>query len=62
MRAARAAPGVGPRGRHGTATVGGAAAPWPMPLRDLVLDVEAIHEGDLEKTGAIEHYRGAEEA
>jgi polyisoprenoid-binding protein YceI len=25
---------------------------------DVVLDVEAIHEGDLEKTGAIEHYRG----
>ena len=25
---------------------------------DLVLDVEAIHEGDLEKTGAIEYYRG----
>lgn len=24
---------------------------------DLVLDVEAIHEGDLETTGAIEHYR-----
>jgi polyisoprenoid-binding protein YceI len=29
---------------------------------DLVLDVEAIHEGDLEKTGAIEYYRGAESA
>lgn len=26
---------------------------------DLVLDVEAIHEGDLETTGAIEHYRDA---
>lgn len=25
---------------------------------DVVLDIEAIHEGDLEKTGAIEHYRG----
>jgi polyisoprenoid-binding protein YceI len=25
---------------------------------DVILDVEAIHEGDLEKTGAIEHYRG----
>jgi hypothetical protein len=25
---------------------------------DVVLDVEAIHEGDLEETGAIEHYRG----
>jgi polyisoprenoid-binding protein YceI len=25
---------------------------------DVFLDVEAIHEGDLEKTGAIEHYRG----
>jgi polyisoprenoid-binding protein YceI len=25
---------------------------------DLVLDIEAIHEGDLEKTGAIEFYRG----
>lgn len=24
---------------------------------EIVLDVEAIHEGDLEKTGAIEHYR-----
>ena len=24
---------------------------------DVILDVEAIHEGDLEKTGAIEHYR-----
>jgi polyisoprenoid-binding protein YceI len=24
---------------------------------DLILDVEAIHEGDLEKTGAIEYYR-----
>jgi polyisoprenoid-binding protein YceI len=24
---------------------------------DVVIDVEAIHEGDLEKTGAIEHYR-----
>jgi polyisoprenoid-binding protein YceI len=24
---------------------------------DVTLDVEAIHEGDLEKTGAIEHYR-----
>jgi polyisoprenoid-binding protein YceI len=24
---------------------------------DLVLDIEAIHEGDLEKTGAIEYYR-----
>jgi polyisoprenoid-binding protein YceI len=24
---------------------------------DLVLDIEAIHEGDLEATGAIEHYR-----
>jgi polyisoprenoid-binding protein YceI len=24
---------------------------------DVVLDVEAIHEGDLEKTGAIEYYR-----
>lgn len=28
---------------------------------DLVIDVEAIHEGDLEKTGAIEHYRSGEE-
>jgi polyisoprenoid-binding protein YceI len=27
---------------------------------DLVLDLEAIHEGDLEKTGAIEYYRRAE--
>jgi polyisoprenoid-binding protein YceI len=27
---------------------------------DIVLDVEAIHEGDLEKTGAIEYYRSAE--
>jgi polyisoprenoid-binding protein YceI len=26
-------------------------------LIDVTLDVEAIHEGDLEKTGAIEHYR-----
>jgi polyisoprenoid-binding protein YceI len=25
---------------------------------DVVIDVEAIHEGDLENTGAIEHYRG----
>jgi polyisoprenoid-binding protein YceI len=25
---------------------------------DVIIDVEAIHEGDLEKTGAIEHYRG----
>lgn len=25
---------------------------------DVILDVEAIHEGDLERTGAIEHYRG----
>jgi polyisoprenoid-binding protein YceI len=24
---------------------------------DVILDVEAIHEGDLERTGAIEHYR-----
>jgi polyisoprenoid-binding protein YceI len=24
---------------------------------DIVMDVEAIHEGDLEKTGAIEYYR-----
>jgi len=24
---------------------------------DVILDVEAIHEGDLEKTGAIEYYR-----
>jgi polyisoprenoid-binding protein YceI len=24
---------------------------------DLILDVEAIHQGDLEKTGAIEYYR-----
>ena len=24
---------------------------------DLVFDIEAIHEGDLEKTGAIEYYR-----
>jgi len=27
---------------------------------DLVLDIEAIHEGDLERTGAIEYYRGLE--
>jgi hypothetical protein len=26
---------------------------------DVVLDVEAIHEGDLEKTGAIEYYRSS---
>jgi hypothetical protein len=24
---------------------------------DVVLDIEAIHEGDLEETGAIEYYR-----
>ena len=24
---------------------------------DVVMDIEAIHEGDLEKTGAIEYYR-----
>ena len=28
---------------------------------DIVLDVEAIHEGDLEKTGAIEYYRSSED-
>jgi polyisoprenoid-binding protein YceI len=28
---------------------------------DLFIDVEAIHEGDLEKTGAIEYYRSVEE-
>jgi polyisoprenoid-binding protein YceI len=27
----------------------------------LAIDVEAIHEGDLEKTGAIEYYRSAEQ-
>jgi polyisoprenoid-binding protein YceI len=29
---------------------------------DVVLDVEAIHEEDLERTGAIEYYRGREPA
>ena len=24
---------------------------------DVLMDIEAIHEGDLEKTGAIEYYR-----
>jgi polyisoprenoid-binding protein YceI len=27
---------------------------------DVVLDVEALHEGDLEKTGAIDYYRRSE--
>ncbi len=27
---------------------------------DLVLDIEAIHEGDLEKTGVIAYYRDQE--
>ena len=28
--------------------------------RSFVLDIEAIHEGDLEKTGAIAYYRDQE--
>jgi hypothetical protein len=28
----------------------------------MLWDVEAIHESDREKTGAIEYYRGAESA
>jgi polyisoprenoid-binding protein YceI len=28
---------------------------------DVILDIEAIHEGDLEATGAIEYYRSADE-